>query len=415
MAKFHYVGTDRSGRRKEGHIEAASESEAHSKASALGIKITRFEGSGGGALKDWQIITKDDKGEIQINLVPPRVAFKEIVLFTRQLAVLVNAGVSVLQSIKMLEEQTTNWYFAKILGDIQKRIESGEELATAMERAPHVFDSLYSSLVRTGSASGALDKMLEKLSSYLEKSSKLRSQLFAALSYPVGIVVVAVVLVFFQLLFVVPMFEEFFADSGKELPQFTQMVIGASKLVVENVGSFLLGLVGGGLLFQRWSKTLEGRRIIDRYTLHIPIFGILIQKIALARFATTMSTLITGGVALIDALGTCGRASGNMHVEEQVEKLKRDVSNGQSLADSMEKVPVFPKMMSGMVRVGETTGQLDSMFQKVSLFYEDEVDTAIAQVLKMIEPFLFILLGGLVGIVLIAMYLPIFDLASTQL
>lgn len=417
MPRFSYTGTDRSGRKSKGSIEAVHEAEARAKLRFLGIQGVSVQVGGIGSSESgsrWRPITIDKKGNISFQLSPPGVSFKEITIFTRQFSVLINAGVSVIQCLEMLSKQSENPYFREVIASVQRNIQSGSDLADALAKQPHVFSDLYCSLVRAGTASGALDKMLEKLSIYLERANKMRRQLISAVSYPATVVVVAVVLLLFELFFVVPMFQEYFEDAGQELPEFTLLVIGASNLLVDNAVVFFLSLGGAIFGISRYASTPKGREEIDRISLKIPIFGKVLTKIALARFSTTMATLIAGGVGLIETLEVCARATGNLKLEKDVLKIRSDVSGGQSIADSMDKHPVIPSMMSGMVRVGEASGQLDQMFTKISQFYEDEVDTVMSQVLKLMEPMLFVILGAVVGVVLIAMYLPIFDLANTQ-
>ena len=415
MARYSYKGLGRTGRRASGSIEANDEAEARAKVRLLGVKIDSLQlGGASGSKGTWRLIEIDSKKNIKLNLTPPGVGMKEVSIFTRQFSVLINAGVSVVQGLEMLAAQVENPYLKEVITSLKKSIQSGSDLSTALAKHPDVFSDLYCSLVSAGAASGSLDVMLDKLSGYLERANKLRSQFVGAISYPLVVIVVAAGLLLFELLFIVPMFEKFFADSGQELPQFTKIVIGVSHFLINNIVFFVAGCVAAGYFFNRWARTPAGRLQIDSFSLKIPVLGMLLQKIALARFASTMATLIAGGVGLIETLEICARASGNLAIERDVLKIKTDVSNGQSMADSMGKHAIIPVMMSGMVRVGEASGQLNLMFTKISQFYEEEVDTVMAQVLKLMEPLLFIVLGLVIGVVLIAMYLPIFDLASSQ-
>lgn len=417
MARFQYKGIDRYGKSVKGNIEATTEAEARKRAGLMGIKVRSIGvgGSSASRFDEWKPIQIDEKYNIKLQLTPPSVSFKEVTVFTRQLSVLITAGVSVIQSLEMMADQIENEYFKKILLGVRDKLKNGEDFADSLSRYPDAFDTLYSSLVKAGTAAGALDAMLLKLSGYLERSNKLRRQFIGAISYPAGVISVAFILIVFELVFVVPMFEGFFKEAGQKLPFFTQVIVDASRLMIDNIGKFIILVIAGVVGAKKWSQTTAGRAAIDRYMLKVPLFGTVITKIALARFATTMSTLVSGGVALIEALGVCAQASANVYIEAEINKVKEDVAKGISIADSMEKIPLIPKMMSGMIRVGEASGQLDQMFTKVAQFFEEEVDAAMAQVLKLMEPILFIVLGGLVGIVLVAMYLPIFDLAATQL
>ena len=397
-----------------GQVDAESEAQARVKLRFLGMRVRTISTGGSGSRSSWKPIQIEPGGKITIALAPPSASSKDVTIFTKQLSVLVNAGVSVVQCLEMLAMQQSNPYFKHVVINVQRNIQSGQELSEALSRHPDVFDELYASLVKAGSAAGALDKMLEKLAEYLERSTKLRRQLVSAISYPAGVVVIAIVLLVIQLVFVVPMFKKQFDEAGQKLPAFTQLVIDASEGLISNAPVIVAICIAGYIVLNRWLKTSRGRYIFDQYSLKLPVMGNVLMKIALARFATTMSTLISGGVALIETLDICARAAGNKFIEEEILKVKLAVSKGTSIADAMNQRPMMPTMMTGMVRVGESSGQLDSMFKKVSDFYEDDVDVVVAQALKMLEPMLFVVLGGIVGVVLIAMYLPIFDLANTQ-
>jgi type IV pilus assembly protein PilC len=414
MGAYSYKGVNRSGKQVSGSVDAKDEAEAKAKIRLLGIKARSVNSGGQGSKMAWKPISIDSKGNVSIALTPPSAKHSEISVFTKQLSVLINAGVSVTQCFEMLSDQVVNPYMKFVLDSVKRNIQSGLDMSESLAKFPDVFDELYCQLVRAGSAAGALDKMLEKLADYLEKSTKLRRQLVGAITYPAGVIIIAALLLVFELLFVVPMFEKQFKDAGQKLPEFTQLVIDASNGLARNLHYFIGAGIGLSMLFKRWVSTDSGRYTFDKFTLKLPIVGVVIMKVGLARFATTMATLIAGGVALIETLDICARASGNKFIEGEIMKVKNGVSKGQSMAEAMGQRPMMPPMMTGMVRVGEASGQLDIMFKKVSEFYEDEVDVTVAQALKMVEPLLFVFLGGAVAVVLIAMYLPIFDLANTQ-
>jgi type IV pilus assembly protein PilC len=414
LTRYSYKAVDRSGKSVSGQVDAETEAQASAKLRFLGMQVRQLSAGGSGSKASWRPIQIEPGGKISIALTPPSASFKDITIFTKQLSVLINAGVSVVQCLEMLASQQTNPYFKHVLISVQRNIQSGQEFSEALGRHPDVFDELYCSLVKAGASAGALDKMLEKLADYLERSTKLRRQLVSAVSYPAGIVVIAVVLLVVQLVFVVPMFKKQFDEAGQELPAFTQIVIGASEGMITNFPYIVGTVVLAYLAMKQWLRTPKGRFLFDQVSLKLPVMGNVLMKISLARFATTMSTLIAGGVALIETLDICARAAGNKFVEDEILQIKLAVSKGTSIADAMHRRPMMPPMMTGMVRVGESSGQLDVMFKKVSDFYEDEVDVVVSQALKMLEPMLFVVLGGIVGVVLIAMYLPIFDLASTQ-
>lgn len=414
MTRYSYKGVNRSGKSVSGQVDAESESEARAKLRFMGMRVQSLASGGSGSRVSWKPIEFGEDGKINVSLTPPSASFQDVTVFTKQLAVLINAGVSVVQCLEMLALQQTNAYFKHVLLTVQRNLQGGQELSDALGRHPDVFDELYCSLVKAGSSAGALDKMLDKLADYLERSSKLRRQLVGAVSYPAGIVVIAIVLLIVQLVFVVPMFKKQFEEAGQKLPAFTEVVIGASEGLISNAPFIIVLVILAVFGFRKWVSTTQGRFTFDKVLLRLPVMGEVLMKISLARFATTMSTLIGGGVSLIETLEICSRAAGNKFVEDEILKVKNSVSKGTSMADAMQQRPMMPLMMTGMVRVGESSGQLDGMFKKVASFYEDEVDAVLAQAMKMLEPALFVLLGGIVGVVLIAMYLPIFELASTQ-
>lgn len=414
MGAYSYKGVNRSGRYVAGTVDAKDEAEAKAKIRFLGIKARSVSAGGSGSKMAWKPFSLDAKGNVSIQLMPPSAKHSEIAVFTKQLSVLINAGVSVTQCFEMLADQVVNPYLKFVLDSVKRNIQSGMDMSESLAKFPDVFDELYCQLVRAGSAAGALDKMLDKLSNYLEKSTKLRRQLVGAITYPAGVIIIAALLLVFELLFVVPMFQKQFQEAGQKLPEFTQLVIDASNGLAKNLHFFIIGGIFLVVMFKRWLATTSGRYSFDKFALKLPIVGVVIMKVGLARFATTMATLIAGGVALIETLDICARASGNKFIEGEIFKVKAGVSKGQSMAEAMGQRPMMPPMMTGMVRVGEASGQLDIMFKKVSEFYEDEVDVTVAQALKMVEPLLFVFLGGAVAVVLIAMYLPIFDLANTQ-
>lgn len=406
MPVFEYDGRDRAGKRQRGRFEARNDMEAR--------QLLKFMGLGPESLKA-------AKGaSIQLKLPPQLqkffdkrgVADKDLVTFTKQLSVMIDSGVSVIKALEILQEQAENPLMQRAIQDVRSKVERGIELGDAMQSAPAVFDQLYCSLVRAGTASGQLDIILKRLSSYIEKNAKLKRQLYGALFYPAIIILLAVGLTAFMLLVVVPMLAATFIEGGKELPGLTLAVIEASNFLQKYFFLLVLGLIGGGFAFSRWIKTPVGRLQWDGFLLKVPLIGTLVKKISIARFASTTATLVASGIGITDVLKTASAVLGNKVLENGILRVRDAVIQGKGMGGPMAEEEFIPQMVSSMVSIGEASGRLDVMLQKVSDFYEEEVDVAMAAVLKAIEPLLFVIIGGIVGVILIAMYLPVFDLAS---
>lgn len=407
MPVYQYDGRDKAGRRQNGRVEARNEAEARQLIKFMGLPADSLKGTG--------VISLDIK-------LPPAVqkffdnrrgvSDKDLVTFTKQLSVMIDAGVSVIKALEILQEQAENPIMRRALEEVRSKVERGQELGDAMEKVPAVFDSLYCSLVRAGSTSGQLDVILKRLSNYIEKSAKLKRQLYGALFYPAIIIALAVGLTAFMLLVVVPMLAQTFIDGGKELPGLTMAVIGASEFLRENFLYIVAAMIAGGFFFKRWIQTPAGRYQWDALLLRIPLIGTLVKKISIARFASTTATLVASGIGITDVLQTSSAVLGNKVLEKGILRIREAVIQGKGMGGPMSEEAFIPQMVSSMVSIGEASGRLDTMLQKVSDFYEEEVDVAMAAVLKAIEPLLFVVIGGIVGVILIAMYLPVFDLAS---
>ena len=411
MPRYAVDGRDRTGRQVKTVFKAESQDEAKRLAISKGILVYKISRSD--AKADWNLIERDSKGNFKLNLTRPSVAPNELAVFTKQLSTMVDSGVALVQGLGILCDQTSNARLRQVLTGVRESVEKGKPLSEAMSQYADVFDKLYVSLVEAGGASGQLDQMLRKLSMYIEKSNKLRSQLKSALSYPTIVLVLALAMTILMLTVVVPMLAKNFTDSGKALPQLTQLVIDISDFFKSYILEIIATITAIYWGFSKWKSTPKGEMTWDAMMLKVPLFGQVILKISLARFASTMSTLTSSGIAILEALSVCAKASGNIIIESEIDRIKTDVSKGKSLGISMQKSPLFPAMITSMVTIGETTGRLDTMLEKVSYFYEEEVDSALAAALKMVEPLMFVIIGGIVGFILIAMYLPVFDLAST--
>jgi type IV pilus assembly protein PilC len=411
LESFTYKGRDRTGRRINGNILAKDLKDAENKLKTMGVKISSCRK--GAVAPKWNLIKKDSKGNLSLNLKPPSVSAKEIAVFTKQLSVMINSGLSVVQSLEMLTDQTDNVYLREVLQGIKTSVESGSDLGPAMTKYPNVFSSLYVAMVDSGTESGQLDDMLKRLSIYVEKNNRLISQLKSAMTYPILVVVLSIGLTALMLTLVVPAFASSFEEAGQELPALTQLVVDASDFTRDNLIKIVIIFVVVFQVFLKWKKTPIGTKMWDQFLLKLPIFGTLILKISIARFSRTLGTLSGSGISILDALNTCAKASGNVIIESGIMKIRDDTEKGKGIADPMRQFPeLFPLLVTGMIEIGEASGQLDTMLAKIADFYEEEVDDAVAGALKMVEPLMFVVIGGIVGVILIAMYLPIFSMAS---
>lgn len=353
------------------------------------------------------------KGEINIPFLQrKKVKLKELAVFSRQLAVLIDAELPLIQSLNILAQQTKNRYFKTVIEEVRGDVEAGSTLNQAMRKHPRVFDDLYCNLVASGEQSGSLDMMLKRVADFLENTVKIRSQVKQAMIYPVAIVCFAVLVVLFMMWKVIPVFANVFMELGAELPFLTVAVLSISEFVQKNILLVILGIVGLVLLYRFIRKSRGGRKATDQFYLKMPLFGNLLQKVALSRVTRTLSTLLAGGVPMLESLKITSTTSGNVIIEENVMHSRRMVAEGTSLTDALKETGHFPFMLVQMVGVGEATGTLDDMLTKLANFYDDEVEAAVASLLSILEPILLIFVGGLVGGIVISMYLPIFSLIS---
>jgi type IV pilus assembly protein PilC len=410
MGEFRYTGISKNGSNVSGKITAKSEVEARAMLRLMGTSVNAFGGEG--QAKDYYFFRIKPGGRIELKFGKPGVKGGEIAVFTKQLSVMIDAGVSIVQALDMLANQSPNPTLREALAKVREGVETGMDLSVSMSKHPHVFDSLYVSLIEAGQSSGQLDVMLKRLSLYIEKATKLRKQLVSALSYPAIIVCLAVGMTAMMLIFVVPMFAKNYEESGRALPGITQMVIDASNFLQNSFHWIILAIIGIVIGFKKWRETPAGRARFDAILLKVPVFGGLMQKISIARFASTMGTLVSSGISIIEALQVCAKASGNKVIEAEILKIREAVQQGKGIAGPMSQSPMFPPMVFSMVSIGEASGRLDQMLEKVATFYEDDVDSAMAAALKMIEPAMFVVIGGIVGFILLAMYAPVFDMAS---
>lgn len=337
---------------------------------------------------------------------------KDLVLFTRQFSTMIDAGLPLVQCLDILGKQTDNKHFAKIILEIKRDVEGGATFAEALRKHPKIFDELYVNLVQAGEVGGVLDTTFTRLAGYIEKARSLKGKVKSALVYPAAIVFVAVSVIIFLMIFVIPVFAQMFQDFGGTLPWPTQFVIGMSHLIKSYILFAIPVLIAAVFIFKQYYRTASGKLLVHRVLLKLPIFGALLQKAAIARFSRTLSTLLGSGVPIIDSLDITARTAGNKVLEAAVLASIGSIKEGQTLATPLAKHPVFPPMVVQMVEIGDVTGALDSMLSKIADFYEEEVDRAVEALTAMLEPMIMVFLGTVLGFIIVAMYLPIFKMAS---
>lgn len=338
------------------------------------------------------------------------VSAKELAIFTRQFSVMIDAGLPLVQCLEILASQQQNQKFAGALRGVRASVEGGATLANSLRLYPKMFDDLYTNMVEAGEAGGILDGILRRLSSYIEKSVKLKRAVTSAMIYPVAVILIAAGVIFILLWKVVPIFAELFKGLGTTLPLPTRIVITMSHGVATYGWLVILSLVGVGFLLRRYYATESGRMAIDRIVLRVPVLGLVMRKIAVARFTRTLGTLITSGVSMLEAMDITARTAGNAVIEHAILRVRAAVESGQTIVDPLRATDVFPNMVVQMIGVGEQTGALDAMLQKVADFYEDEVDAAVGDLLTAMEPLIILFLGVVVGGIVISMYMPLFSL-----
>ena len=340
------------------------------------------------------------------------VSAKSLAVFTRQFSVMIDAGLPLVQCLEILGGQEEDKNFAATILATRADVESGASLADAMKKHPKAFDPLFTNMIAAGEAGGILDTILKRLAVYIEKAVKLKGQVKSAMIYPVAVILIAVVVVGVILWKVIPTFANLFAGLGAELPLPTRVVIALSNNLVRFGPFLIVGLVGLAFGFKAYYGTPGGRKTVDAIVLKLPILGLLMRKIAVARFCRTLSTLLASGVSILEALDITARTSGNAVIEEAILTTRKSIERGETIAQPLRETAVFPPMVVQMIGVGEATGALDTMLGKIADFYEEEVDVAVAGLLTLLEPVMIAFLGGVVGGIVIAMYMPIFDLIS---
>jgi type IV pilus assembly protein PilC len=341
-----------------------------------------------------------------------KVKAKNLAVFTRQFSVMIDAGLPLVQCLDILGTQEEDAHFASVILQTRADVESGASLADAMRKHPKTFDPLFTNMIAAGEAGGILDTILKRLATYIEKAVKLTNQVKSAMIYPIAVIVIAAGVVGVILWKVIPTFASLFSGLGAELPLPTRIVIGLSNNLVRYFPFLFIGFGALAYAFRQYYKTENGRRVVDGTMLKLPILGLILRKIAVARFCRTLSTLISSGVPILDGLDITARTSGNSVIEDAVMVTRKSIERGETIAAPLKETNVFPPMVTQMIGVGEATGALDTMLAKIAEFYEEEVDVAVAGLLTLLEPIMISILGVVVGGIVISMYLPIFDLIS---
>jgi type IV pilus assembly protein PilC len=398
MAEFAWEARARTGEVRKGVMEADNEATVHNRLRQQQLNPVKVKKKA----KEFNIV------------IGSGVDAKELVQFTRQFATMIDAGLPLVQCLDILSSQTPNKVFAAALKDIKNTVEGGSTFSDALRRHPKIFDELYTNLVQAGELGGILDTILNRLAVYIEKNVKLARQVKGALTYPIAVFVIAIGVMSVLMIYVIPAFENMFKDFGSKegLPKITQIVIDLSKFFISNLHWLVLGgiaIVGTVTWIYRRPA---GKKFFHRVFLSLPIFGPLFQKIAVARFTRTLGTLLSSGVPIMDALEVVAKTAGNVIVEEAILHVRAKIAEGKNMVEPLMEKKVFPSMVVQMLGVGEQTGALDTMLSKIADFYEDEVDVAVAALTSLLEPIMMVGIGGMVGTVLVAMYLPIFSIAG---
>ena len=400
MAEFVWEARGRQGDVRKGTMDAENEAAVHARLRSQQLNPTKVKKKGG---FDFSMLT-----------IGSGVDPKDLVKFIRQFATMIDAGLPLVQCLEILSNQEPNKIFQTALRDIKSTVEQGATFSDALRRHPKIFDELFVNLVQAGEVGGILDAILNRLAVYIEKRVKLGRQVRGALSYPIAVICIMAIVLVVLMTFVIPAFEGMFAEFGAKdaLPALTKFVIMLSKAFITWLPLIILAAIGiavGGTYFYR-SK--PGKRIVHRFILKVPIIGGVMQKIAVARFTRTLGTLLASGVPILDALDIVAKTAGNVIIEEGLMFTRARISEGKNMAEPLADINVFPGMVVQMVAVGEQTGALDTMLNKIADFYEEEVDVAVSSLTSLLEPILMVMVGSVVGVVLVSMYLPIFDLAG---
>jgi len=399
MPVYQWVGKNRLNKVQKGEMEALSEAAVRASLVRQKIAPTRIK-------------PKPKDLFANISFLQPKVKEKDIILFARQFSTMIDAGLPIIQCLDILHTQQDNTTFKKVLKQVKESVEGGATMAEALKAFPKHFDSLFVNMIAAGEAGGILDTILRRLAAYMEKAARLKARVKGAMTYPLATLAIAVIVLAVILVFVIPVFEEMFADFGSELPAPTQFVVFLSDMVKSKILYIIAAAILFGFAFKKYYATEKGRDATDALLLRLPVFGMLLRKVAVAKFTRTMGTMLTSGVAILEALDIVAKTAGNRSVEKAIYNVRSGIAEGRTMADPLTESGVFPPMVCQMISVGESTGALDAMLEKIADFYDEEVDQAVENMTALIEPIMLVFLGVTIGGLVIAMYLPIFKMAG---
>jgi type IV pilus assembly protein PilC len=399
MPVYLWVGKNRNNDVQKGEIDLPNEDAVRGHLNKLRITPTK--------------IKKKPKDLFEnVTFLQPPVKEKDVIIFCRQFSTMIDAGLPIIQCLDILQAQQENKTFKIMMRTVKESVEGGQTLAEALRKYPKHFDDLFVNMVAAGEAGGILDTILRRLSAYMEKAARLKAQVKGAMTYPLITVIVAVLVVGIILVFVIPVFEEMFEGLGGDLPLPTKIVVAISEFVKSKILYIIIGAVLFIFAFRKYYKTKKGRLTIDTLMLKLPVFGTLLRKVAVSKFTRTLGTMLSSGVAILEALDIVAKTSGNKRVEGAIYNVRTAIAEGQTMADPLAASGVFPPMVCQMIAVGEATGALDAMLGKIADFYDEEVDQAVENLTSMIEPFMMVFLGTVIGALVVAMYLPVFKMAG---
>jgi len=400
MAQMYvWVAETKKGRKLKGELEAASEQIAHAQLRKRNLKVLKLK-------------PKPKDLFENIAFMQPKVTNKDIVIFTRQFSTMIDAGLPLVQGLNILAEQAENPTFRAILKQLTKDVEGGSTLAEAMKKHPKIFSELFVNLIAAGEVGGILDTILQRLATFIEKAEELKSKIKGALTYPIVVIAIAIIVIAVILIFVIPVFQDMFASFGSALPAPTQFVVDLSDFMKGNIHYIIIAVIVLYFVFKHYRNTKGGRKTTDSIALKLPVFGDLLKKTAVARFTRTLGTMLASGVPILDSLEIVAKTAGNVVIEEIIFEVRGSIAEGQTIAEPLSENDVFPGMVIQMISVGEATGALDTMLEKIADFYDKEVDAAFEALTSMLEPLLMLFLGGTIGGLVVAMYLPIFSMAG---
>ncbi len=399
MPAYLWEGKTTRGNIQKGEMNAVNEAAVKSTLRAQQIKVSKVK-------------TKPKDLLENISFLQPKVSGKTLAVFTRQFATMIDAGLPLIQGLDILGSQEPNPTLKKAITKIKGDVESGTTLSNALKRHPKIFSDLYVSLVAAGEMGGMLDTILNRLAIYIEKNEKLKSKVKSAMVYPSVVLIISIIVIAVLLIFVIPVFQEMFESLGGELPALTQAVVDMSAFLRHNIIYILATIVALYFAFAKFKSTEKGRVIVDKTLLGLPVLGTLLKKSAVANFTRTLETMTSSGVPILEGLVIVSATAGNKVIEKAILDTKTSISEGKTIAEPLAKCGIFPPMVTQMISVGESTGALDTMLGKIADFYEDEVDTAVDALTSLIEPLMMVFLGGTIGTMLAAMYLPIFKIAG---